>query len=43
LMPNGLVDSLSRDEILDLLAFLRSGGDPAFEAFEAFGGERPSR
>ncbi|MBM3998779.1 MAG: c-type cytochrome [Planctomycetes bacterium] len=43
MMPNGLVDSLSRDEILDLLAFLRSGGDPAFEAFEAFGGERPSR
>jgi hypothetical protein len=35
MMPNGLVDTLNRDEILDLLAFLRSGGDPHFEAYGA--------
>ena len=28
LMPSGLLDTFRRDEILDLLAFLRSGGDP---------------
>ena len=27
-MPTGLLDVLSEDEILDLIAYLRSGGDP---------------
>ncbi len=26
-MPNGLLDTFSKDEILDLLAFIESGGD----------------
>lgn len=34
MMPTGLVDTLTQDEILDLLAFLRSGGDPKDEAFQ---------
>ncbi len=33
MMPNGLLDTFTREEILDLLAYLRSGGDPDFEAF----------
>jgi superfamily I DNA/RNA helicase len=33
MMPKGLLNTLSRDEILDLLAYLRSGGDPNDEAF----------
>ena len=32
-MPQGLVNVLSRDEILDLLAYLRSGGNPDDKAF----------
>ena len=32
-MPEGLVDVLSKDEILDLIAYLRSGGNPADKAF----------
>lgn len=32
-MPEGLVNSLSREEILDLLAFLESGGKPDAPAF----------
>ena len=34
LMPEGLIDSLNEDEILDLIAYIRSGGkadDPAFK------------
>jgi putative heme-binding domain-containing protein len=34
MMPEGLVDVLSRDEILDLIAYLRSGGKPDDPAFE---------
>jgi hypothetical protein len=30
-MPDGLLDTLNKDDILDLLAYLRSGGDRAFE------------
>ena len=33
MMPTGLVDTLKQEEVLDLLAFLRSGGDPKDEAF----------
>lgn len=33
MMPTGLLNVLNRDEILDLLAYLRSGGDPNHEVF----------
>lgn len=33
-MPGGLADVLTADEILDLLAYLRAGGDPTHAAFE---------
>jgi hypothetical protein len=33
LMPTGLLDGFSAEEILDLVAFLRSGGDPAAPIF----------
>jgi putative heme-binding domain-containing protein len=33
-MPASLLDTLSRDEILDLLAYLESGGDPAAANFQ---------
>lgn len=29
MMPSGLLDTLTKDDIRDLLAYLRSGGDPA--------------
>jgi putative heme-binding domain-containing protein len=32
-MPQGLVNVLTREEILDLIAYLRSGGDPTDRAF----------
>jgi hypothetical protein len=32
LMPNGLVDQLSREQIRDLFAFLMSPGDPLAES-----------
>ncbi len=32
-MPNGLFDRMKEDEILDLLAYLLSGGDPDHESF----------
>ena len=32
-MPEGLLDTLTKEEILDLLAYLRSGGDPEHELF----------
>lgn len=35
MMPAGLLDTFTDDEILDLLAYLRSGGDPEFEAFQS--------
>jgi putative heme-binding domain-containing protein len=28
MMPNGLINTLNKDEILDLIAYLQSGGDP---------------
>ena len=34
MMPQGLLDTLSQDEILDLIAYLRSGGDPNHAAFQ---------
>jgi putative heme-binding domain-containing protein len=33
LMPEGLVDVLTKDEVLDLIAYLRSGGNPKDKAF----------
>jgi hypothetical protein len=33
MMPAGLLDRFTRDEVLDLVAFLRSGGDPGHAAF----------
>jgi putative heme-binding domain-containing protein len=33
MMPSGLLNTLSRDEILDLLAYLRSGGNADHEVF----------
>ncbi|MCC6418225.1 MAG: HEAT repeat domain-containing protein [Gemmataceae bacterium] len=43
LMPQGLLVTLDRDEILDLLAFVAAGGDPEHPAFvrrEKHGGPR---
>jgi len=34
LMPSGLISVLSRDEVLDLIAYLRAGGDPNDAAFK---------
>ena len=34
MMPNGLLDTLTEDEILDLVAYLRSGGDRKHEVFK---------
>ena len=51
-MPSGLLDALSEGEVLDLLAFLRSGGDPSDPAFapvdqdgrlKIFSSARPSK
>lgn len=33
MMPNGLVNTLNKDEILDLIAYLQSGGDPDAPVF----------
>jgi len=33
-MPGGLLNSLKKEEILDLLAYLKSGGDPDYEMFQ---------
>jgi hypothetical protein len=33
-MPAGLLDTLSLEEILDLLAYLESGGDPGHPSFQ---------
>ena len=33
-MPEGLIDTLSKEEILDLIAFLRSGGNADDKAFK---------
>ena len=34
LMPEGLLNTLNRDEVLDLLAFLLSRGDPSSPMFK---------
>jgi putative heme-binding domain-containing protein len=34
LMPKGLLDKLTREEILDLIAYITSGGDPAHPLFQ---------
>jgi len=34
-MPRGLINVLSREEILDLVAYLKAGGDPADPVFQA--------
>ena len=34
MMPRGLVDTLTEEEILDLIAYIRSGGNPKHEAFQ---------
>ena len=33
MMPNGLINTLNKDEILDLIAYLQSGGDPDAPVF----------
>jgi putative heme-binding domain-containing protein len=40
LMPKGLLDKLTRDEILDLLAYVVSGANPGHKAFQAGDGHR---
>ena len=35
MMPNGLLNNLSKEEVLDLIAYLKSGGDPDSDAFAA--------
>ncbi|MCA9062250.1 MAG: c-type cytochrome [Planctomycetaceae bacterium] len=35
MMPNGLVNNLKREDILDLVAYLQSGGDPGASQFRA--------
>lgn len=35
MMPGGLLNNLTKDEILDLVAYLRSGGDPGSGSFAA--------
>ena len=32
-MPTGLLNPLTKDEILDLFAYVLSGGDPRHEVF----------
>ncbi len=34
MMPEGLLDRLTEEEILDLVAYLKSGGDPDHEVFQ---------
>jgi hypothetical protein len=34
-MPKGLLDKLTRDEILDLVAYVASGADPQHPLFRA--------
>ena len=39
IMPTGLIDVLKEDEVLDLLAYLRSAGDPKDPAFRKQNGD----
>ncbi len=34
IMPKGLLDKLTREEILDLLAYIAAGGDPKHPLFK---------
>jgi hypothetical protein len=34
MMPQGLVNTMSKDDILDLLAYYISGGDPESSSFK---------
>jgi hypothetical protein len=34
MMPTGLIDILNQDEVLDLIAYIRSAGDPKDKAFK---------
>ena len=34
MMPEGLLNTLTREEILDLVTFIRSGGNRQHEAFQ---------
>jgi len=34
MMPSGLIDILNQDEVLDLIAYIRSAGDPKDKAFK---------
>ena len=40
-MPGRLINVLSREEILDLLAYLKAGGNPADPVFKAPGQKKP--
>ena len=33
MMPDGLLNTLTKDEILDLIAYIRSGGNPRHKLF----------
>jgi hypothetical protein len=33
MMPVGLINGLNRDELLDLIAYIQSGGNPQDKAF----------
>jgi hypothetical protein len=35
MMPEGLLDTLTKEEILDLMAYLKSGGNPQSALFES--------
>jgi putative heme-binding domain-containing protein len=35
MMPSGLLDTLSEDEVFDLLVYLQSGGNPKSERYAA--------
>lgn len=39
MMPSGLLDTLTAEEILDLVAYLKSGGDPGHQLFQAAANE----
>ncbi len=40
LMPEGLLNTLTRDDILDLMAYVRSGGDRKFEELRSAGSQK---
>jgi putative heme-binding domain-containing protein len=42
MMPEGLLNNLTRDEVLDLVAYLQSGGDPGASMFAALPADMPT-